>query len=386
MNRFSFTQRRLDSLPTPAAGRVTYHDAKIPELCIRVSSTGHKAAYLSKSVAGRHVKLKLGTWGTDIRTVQALRAAAQKALPQLDVLPARRREARTAATLGDLWLRWEAYIESHKRPKSVKEDRRQWEAYLKGWARRRLADIGRKDVATLHARLGRDHGRYQANRVLALLSGMFAEGERQGLCQANPCRGIRRFKEEKRDRYLDGDELARFFEALETEPQRDFFLLLLLTGCRRGSLLAMRWQEIDWERGLWRIPDAKGGQVVVVPLVAPAVAILEARRREANGHGWVFPGRYGRGHLVDPMPAWRRICQRAGLENARIHDLRRTLGSWMAKDGAPILTIAKALGHADLSSTEVYARLSVDPVREAVDKATEAMLGAAEKKNRYTDF
>lgn len=160
---------------------------------------------------------------------------------------------------------------------------------------------------------------------------------------------------------------------------RDFFVVLLLTGARKSNVLAMRWEEVDLERGLWWIPETKGGIVVVIPLVQPAIEILLRRQREANGHGWVFPGRHGKGHLTGPYKPWRRVCGRAGLENIRIHDLRRTLGSWMAAQGTSLPVIGKTLGHRSLQATEVYARLDSDAVSQAMEKATGAMLAAAEK-------
>ncbi len=375
----NFTQKRLDELPIPAAGRVTYRDDRVPGLCVRVSPTGHKACYLSKKVKGRHVKLKLGTWGRDVATVKGLRDAAEAALGDVEGLATQRRQARQEATLGDLWLIWQNYMRQHKKPKSQVEDRRLYERFLNCWSRRPLPEISRGDVARLHGRVGRDNGKYMANRLLALLSAMFSEARRAELFAGqNPCLGIRRFKEESRDRWLDAPELRRFFAALcqEPEPFPDFYTLLLLTGSRKTNTLEMRWEQLDLGRGLWRIPHTKGGLPVVVPLVEPAMVILRRRQQEANGDGWVFPGRYARGHLADPYPAWRRICQRAGLQDCRLHDLRRTLGSWQATAGVSLQIIGKSLGHKSIASTEVYARLSTEPVREAVEQAASAMLNA----------
>ena len=377
--RFSFTQKRLADLPTPRTGRETYRDLKTPGLCIRVSSTGHKAAYLSRKVKGRHVKLKLGTWPEDFGTVKALRDAAEGALADLDSLATQRRQARLEATLGDVWLRWEEYMQGHKKPKSQSEDRRQYQTFLAKWAKRPLSEIARSDVAGLHGRLGSTRGKYTANRLLALLSAMFNEARRSGMLDGeNPCGGVRRFKEESRDRWLDGEELRGFFTALNEEGPllRDYFMLLLLTGARKMNLATMRWEQLDVERGLWRIPNTKGGLPQVVPLVEPAMMILLRRQDEANGDGWVFPGRSRQGHIAPSNRKWQRICERAGLRDCRLHDLRRTLGSWMTTGGTSLPIVGSALGHRSLQATAVYARLSTDPAREAVDKATQAMLAA----------
>jgi integrase len=136
----------------------------------------------------------------------------------------------------------------------------------------------------------------------------------------------------------------------------------------------MKWADIDLEAGYWRMPETKGRVPVVVPLVGPALAILAVRRESANGCPWVFPGHRRGTHLRDPRATWGVICRRAGLDDLHVHDLRRGLGSWMAGQNTSLQIIGKALGHRSPQATMVYARLSLDPVRQAVDQAATAML------------
>jgi integrase len=179
----------------------------------------------------------------------------------------------------------------------------------------------------------------------------------------------------------------------------------LLTGARRANVQAMRFEEINWSVATWRIPEdkSKSGESMTLPLSATALGILETRR-EASKNEWVFPGDGVTGHLVEPKSAWKRILERAatiqkknwlkanpdkdetdfqkecpnsGFRDLRLHDLRRTLGSWQAATGASLPIIGKSLGHKSLQATQVYARLNLDPIRAAVDKATDAMLLAA---------
>ncbi|MCG2685361.1 MAG: site-specific integrase, partial [Planctomycetales bacterium] len=205
----------------------------------------------------------------------------------------------------------------------------------------------------------------------------------------NPALGIKRFSEEKRDRFLHADELRAFFVSLQAEPNamlQHFFLLCLLTGARRGNIQAMRWDEIDFNTALWRIAgeDAKAGIPIVIPLTTAALDVLHARQ-EANGTSpWVFPSRGKHGHIVEPKAAWKRIIERAGLVDVRPHDLRRSLGSWMAITGAGLPVVGKMLGHTQASTTQIYARLSIDPVRQAAEKATTAMLAAGGRMKLLT--
>jgi integrase len=139
----------------------------------------------------------------------------------------------------------------------------------------------------------------------------------------------------------------------------------------------MRWDQLAME-GVWRIPETKNGLPVLVPLVETAQNILRARRETVGDSPWVFPGPGKAGHLVEVRKAWVRVCERGGLEGLRIHDLRRTLGSWQAAAGASETIIGKSLGHRPGSkATAVYARLQLDPVRASMANATAAMLEAA---------
>ena len=187
---------------------------------------------------------------------------------------------------------------------------------------------------------------------------------------------------------------------------RDYFLIALLTGARRANVLGMRWADVHLQRGIWSIPETKSGDGLAVPLVPEAIQILKRRRNDEDE--WVFPGRGKSGHLVEPKGAWRRLIRRAaviilekrdpkrlpkrqpysdeqwssivrwaGLQDLRIHDLRRSLGSWQAATGASLSMIGKTLGHKNVSTTAIYARLNLDPVRGAMETATRAMFNAA---------
>jgi integrase len=161
---------------------------------------------------------------------------------------------------------------------------------------------------------------------------------------------------------------------------KDFMMMSLLTGARRANVQAMMWLDVNVDRGTWRIPSTKTGEAVTVPLCPEAVEILRRRQKLAGGQ-WVFPSaKSSSGHYVEPQRAWRGLLKRARITDLRLHDLRRTLGSWQAATGANLPVIGKTLGHKHQSTTAIYARLDLDPVRQAVNRATEAMFRAGEKK------
>ncbi len=187
----------------------------------------------------------------------------------------------------------------------------------------------------------------------------------------------------RRERFLNADELRRFLDALESETAlfHDFFMLLLLTGARRGNVQAMRFDELNLELRTWRISTTKNHEPLTVHLPEQAVEILKQRQRERDGNPWVFPGgkKNQQSHLKEPKSAWDRVCKRAKLSDVRIHDLRRTMGSWQAASGTSLHIIGKSLGHKTAAATRIYARLDLEPVRQAVDIAVAAMMAAAKE-------
>jgi integrase len=276
----------------------------------------------------------------------------------------------------------EHWVENNAKPnkKTWRDDERRCKDHLSQWNHRKLSSISKADLQSLHAKIGRENGHYEANHVIELISSMFNKAGDIGYEGKNPAVGIKKFQKTKRDRFLHGDELRLFFQALAEEPSnkfRDFFILALLTGARRANVLCMRWEEIDFDTCLWRIPMTKNGLPVVVPLVPAAIQILQTRRQKAIDSPWVFHSTGSKtGHLTEPKAAWKRILGRAGLSDLRVHDLRRSMGSWQAIGGSSLSVIGKSLGHTSLEATSIYARLSVEPVRTSMEKASTAMLSA----------
>jgi len=383
-SKFSFTTPRLQQLPAPARGRTYHHDAKAAGLCLCVTATGTKTFYFYKWDKNKKQpqRERLGKF-PDV-SVDTARDAVKEMGGEIAKGrdPAAERLARRESlTLGGLYDHWIQYAKAHKR--TWKEDKRLYTNFLTPWKDRSLAAIRKQDIRALHATIGEENGRYAANRVLGLLKAMYnramSDLDWEG---SNPGEGVTRFREKSRDRFLQPDELPRFFEALDEESDllKDFFLVALFTGARRSNVQAMRWEEIGVD-SVWRIPDTKSGKPVLVPLVPEVTKILQKRREKARENPWVFPSRGKSGHLVEPKSAWERIRKNANLPGLRMHDLRRTLGSWHVATGASLPIIGKMLGHGDGSkATAVYARLSLGPVREAANKAVGAMVAAGKAK------
>lgn len=380
--RFAFTRPRLLDLNPPTADRVYYYDLQTPSLACCITSAGSRTFYVYRKVNRRPVRIRLGR--VNELTVDDARKLALRHVADMnegkdpqEVRRARREEA----TFGELFTHW---LEHWAKPRlrTWQESKRQYDTLLASWANRRLSTIKETDVAALHTRLGRDHGNYAANRAFALVKALF--GKKAGAANAvgfrgrDPTIGVARFPEYKRDRFLQADELPKFFDALAQEPNgtlRDFFLTCLLVGARRQNVMQMKWCEIDLKGAMWRIPHSKRGEPHTVPLTPPLVKLLSDRKAIAHCKEYVFPGRYD-GHLTNASDAWQRLRTRAKLPDLRIHDLRRSLGSWQAMAGSSLTVIGKSLGHTQPSTTAIYARLQLDTVRQSIDAAAALMLTA----------
>ncbi|MEI8055582.1 MAG: tyrosine-type recombinase/integrase [bacterium] len=378
---FNFIKKSLTTLRIPTKKIAAYHDTTKHGLKLLVRPTGIKTFVLYRKIQGRPERITIGRFPE---------VTIEQARNQVDTLNAKiasginpneeKRSLRSEMTIKNLFERYlERYAKVHK--KSWQEDHNQFQRYLRGWENRKLSSIRKSHIQKLHAEVGTNKGHYAANRLLALLHTMFNRAIDWGWDSANPAHGIKKFKEKSRDRFIQSDELPKFFKALSEETSiivRDYILLSLLTGARRSNVLAMRWDEINFDRATWTIPLTKNGESHTIPLVSTAIDVLKTRQENnIDSSPWVFPGAGISGHLVETKKPWKRILDKAGLKNLRIHDLRRSLGSWQAATGANLSIIGKTLAHKNVSTTAIYARLNIDPIRESMNKATDAMLNAA---------
>lgn len=387
--RISFTKDVLAALATPEPGkRTVYLDTKAAGLQLRVTDTGSKTFSVYRRVKnGSPERVTLGRFPT--MTVEQARKQAARINAEIEegANPAQvKRAHREELTFGELF---KEYGERHgSKKKSWATDQSIYANHLQGIAAHKASAITRDMLSRILSGLDKA-GKAGAtvNNVRALVSSIYGRAIEWGHVTANPVVGIKTRAKVKRDRFLQADELPRFFQAVAEEPNetfRDYVLLALLTGARRANLLAMRWQDVRLTDGVWRIPETKNGTPQNVTLSPEAIAILTGRKNAAEpGTAFVFPGAGVTGHIVEPKKAVIRIMSRAGIPYGRgnpdgvtLHDLRRTLGSWQAKTGASLAIIGKSLNHKSQQATAIYARLDFDPVRASVNTATTAMLVA----------
>lgn len=376
--------------------RFVVWDDEVRGLGLRIYPSGRKAFVFRCEVAGRQRWMQLGDYGP--MTVDKARKRARKHRVQADdghdPVELRRRQRQRGKTLRMLADEYMAEMQEKRKASTVRSYQQLLDAHiLPKFGRRRPEGITEDDVASFHRSLRKTP--YSANRALWLLSKLLRIAERKGLrAGPNPCDAVTRYKERARKRYLSSAELVQIGEALAklegdgvhlksegrvctvSEHAAAALRLLLFTGCRVNEILRLRWEDIDFERALARLPDTKTGERFV-PLTAPALGVFDGLTR-VSGNPWVIAGQNEGSHLTDLAVPWQRTLDAAKLDGVRLHDLRHTVGAWGASSGLSLLIVGKMLGHRQAASTERYAHVAADPVREAAERVSGAIKAAME--------
>lgn len=357
--RQRLTKRLIDAIAKPAAEE-WHTDTDVPGFCLRVTPSGAKLYVARYRHGGKARKLPLGRHGQI--TVEQARQKARDVFAALAQGRDPAASVGTGPTVADLRLRYEKeHSDLHKKPRSRDADRALWKNHIEpSMGTESVRALRRDDIVAMHVAL-KDRP-YVANRALALISHALKMAELWGWRDegSNPCRNIKRYREEERETVLNPDELARLLAELDnTERHRlrglsvvPMVRLLLLTGCRQSEIRTARWDWVDFERGMLSLPDSKGGKKDV-ELPPPAVEMLRAMRAVDKGD-WIVPGHVRNTHMVSPARPWHAICKRAKLPAMRLHDLRHTYGTMAALSGLSLREVADLLGHKSTVSTMRY--------------------------------
>lgn len=389
--KFRFTDSRLSKTSPPDKGRVFYYDTRQPGLRLQVTPTGAKSfqLYTWSNTHKRPMTRTLGRYPA--MTIGAAREQGAKELRKIqggmDIVELRRQK-KAEWTLLKAYHEWdENHVAIHRSRKYHFESQRLFKLHIHPtFGDKKVSEISSDTVEAWHRKLikkkkMRGNGTLSAataNRCLALIRSIYSKTLKN---LDNPAAGLQQHKEYSRDRFLRPEELKRFFLAVDAEPNRtiaEYLLVALFTGARRSNVLAMRWADIDFDLGTWTIPapEVKNDEGLTIPMVPMVHELLAERKRTANSI-YVFSGNGKTGHLQEPKSGWKRICDRAELKGVRLHDLRRTMGSYQTITGASTTVVGKTLGHKSQQATAVYARLNLDPVRASMEKAVEAMMEGA---------
>jgi integrase len=377
------TDNLLRKLPTPESGnKITYDDA-VKGFGIRVTAAGGRAFILNyrRKLDGRERRVTIGSfpdWNTTAAREEAKRL---KRLVDGGADPVGEQEDnRAAPTVADLCARFEEDYLPRKRPTTQRVYRQQIQTdILPTFGKTKVAAVSHSDIDGFHHRLSA-RAPTHANRTVAVLSRMFSLAIRWGWRIDNPCKGVERNQENKRHEYLTGAQISRLSAALEKLDDKaaaNAVRLLLLTGARRGELLAAKWADVDLEAAVWTKPASTTKQALLhrVPLSAAAVQVLTEMQAQAGDDAeWIFPARGG-GHRPHINEAWIRLRKAAKLPGTRLHDLRHTYASTLASAGLSLPVIGSLLGHSTPTTTHRYAHLFDDPLRQATERASAIITG-----------
>lgn len=384
------TKRVIDSaVPEPGKKDSWLWDTEIKGFGLRVTRAGSKSyIYKYREGKGRKARTRMITLGRPPMTAEQARNKALEASYQVQQgqSPA---EVKTQAK-EDLYFRevkqlyYDRHASVHLKPSTIHENMNYfWPELIKWFGHKRLNDITREDIRTYHLSLKKTP--YTGNRKLALLSKVFNLCEEWDLRpqKSNPCYGIKKYKEYKRQRYLTLEELKRLNEVLyQCQVERSesphfiaLIKLLIITGCRRSEIMHAKWEHVSVEQKWLELPDSKtGGRVVY--LSDPAIEILkQIPRLEDNPYIICSNRRIGK-PFENPGRPWSRVREKAGIPDVRIHDLRHTFASIGAQAGLSLQKVGSLLGHRRVETTNGYAHLFGDPLRKANNEIGNILEGA----------
>jgi integrase len=375
--RVNLTGVFVEAAKAAGNSQADYWDARLPGFCLRVAPSGRKTWAVMYRHHGVQRRLALGTYPIlgladgrklardTLREVQSGNDPAELKRQATDGARRERaeRESRSFAALA------ERFIEKHAKARN-----RTWRGaertiqreLLPRWGKLAAGEVTRRNVIEVVESVAERGSGIMANRLKALVSKIFnfALSEKDPVVSVNPAYGVKNpTPERQRDRVLSEPEIRALWLALNEEPPKiaAIFRLALLTAQRKGEVLRLRWGELDLDAGWWTLPAERSKNKLShrVPLGPQALAILRELKAAASDPAYVFPGSRP-GPTASLSKPVRRIKERAGLEDFRFHDLRRTAASHMTGLGVPRLVVGKILNHAEREVTAVYDRHSYD--------------------------
>ncbi len=394
------TKKNVESLE-PTGTRYEVRDDELIGFSIRVGATGEKSFYLTyragKGRAAPLKRLRIGTFPS--MTVEQTRQIVKQKLAQIAMGgdPAQEvKEGKNAPLFHEVI---ETFLQEHVDAKLKPATQHQYRTLtqnhlIPAFKKMKMADITYRHVAKLHHDL--QNTPYLANRCAAVLSKFFDWCEKTGYRDrgTNPVRGLEKYREEKRLKFMESSELEAIGEGIAKLEKQDAIdptiaaalKVMLLTGARCSEILTLKWEYFNESKEKALLPNSKTG-AKVLPIPPTAWEVISALPRVNE---YCFPGRWGRGHIINVKDTWKRICKAGGISGWRIHDLRHAFASYAANSGKSLPIIGKILGHSQASTTSRYAHLAENPVAQAAAETAEGLaqelnLGMSKIKQLHTN-
>lgn len=388
MPKVHLTQSFVANPPTVGKSKVDYFDSEIPGFMMEVRNTGKCTFY--QRYRDKFGRLKQGRIGpTDSISLDDARQKAKQMRSQTTMGFDPRDEVekyRNAPTFREFIRdKYLPYIKVHKR--SWQQDEKMLDLrIIPLWGNRKISEIGRDAIQEFQSNfilMGYKPG--TVNRYMALVKYIFNLAEKWEIIDKTPARYISKLEDNNhKERYLDEDETERLLMALKNCKSTvipDIIEFLILTGARKSEVVNLPWIEIDFNNGLWVIPPERNKAKTrkTIPLSQGAINIME--RRKDNESGYVFPNPKTGIPIKHFHNTWDRIRKNAGIPDVRIHDLRHNFASLLINSGRSLYEVQKLLGHSDISTTQRYAHLTQNTLKDA----TEVAWSSIQKKGSESD-
>jgi len=357
---------------------------------LKVTPAGKKVFIVQYRIGGRSGRTRrvtLGRYGprnSKALTPEQARRIAKQIIGQVangdDPADVKTKERQKGKLIDHLTTYFETEIMPALKPTTIDAYERVIRLYVPQKLKtRKTANIEKLDIRDL--RNSMKSNPYGANKTIAFLSAFFNWCEGQDIREnnSNPCKGLKKYKEKSHDRFLNPSEQLMLAEALEASVESDFYnpyavaaiRLLMFTGARKSEVLTLQWEWVDFETKTLNLPDSKTGQKTIY-LNAPALEVLSNIPRVID-NPYVIVGFKAGHHLINLQKPWNRIRTTAGLTDVRLHDLRHTFASIAVMGGMSLPMVGALLGHKHSRTTQRYAHLADDPLKEASQRVASAM-------------
>jgi integrase len=367
------TKRQVESVEPHAQQEVFVWDSELKGFGLRVFPTGRRTYFVQyRNQFARTRRKKIGVHG--ILTAEQAREEAKKILGDVakgDDPSENRGIAQSKKNMAELAHEYlEVYAKLHKGQKSCKDDERRINnVILLKLGTKKIEEVTSKCLQELHREF-KDRP-YEANRLMALLSKMFSLAIQWRWISENPAKGVEKYHEEKRQRWLNDEELDRLLKVLAQYHNQDVpnvIRLLILTGSRMSEVLNAVWEQFDLQKGVWSKPShsTKQKRFEHVPLSSQTLQLLFKMKKSSNSI-FLFPGKVEGKPIHTIKKAWHTIRTRAELPEVRLHDLRHAYASHLVSSGLSLSIVGKLLGHTQAATTQRYAHLADEPLRAATE-------------------
>lgn len=380
MPKLKLTKSAIEALPYTAKGQVLYCDTDLPGFYLIVGSKS-KTFAAQKDIQGRSVRYTIGKYGHF--TLEEARKAAKEKLyhMSLGIAPAKQEkdESIKDITLEQVFIE---YVEvRHKlKPRTRTDYQRMLDSYLGDWKNTRISEITKDMIAKRHAKLAADHGTYPANKMMRILRALFNYAMATYDLPANPVLYLTRvkawYKETRRRTYIKPTDLGAWWDGvhgLENDTYRDFFLLLLFTGLRRGEAARIKWADVNFRERSFTIEDTKNGDPLTLPLSDYLHDTLKARHERYGNNEYVFVGTGKGGFLAEPKKGVKKVVAASGVA-FYCHDLRRTFITIAESLDISSYALKRLINHHVTDVTGGYIIVDVERLRAPTKKIADFIL------------